>query len=269
MPRGDHERSFGIVETGVMTEPSGRRKWYIAAATISVALLAFLANIDGTLGFFERLSGSENNDAASADGSGSGNTAKSPSTATLPNLGMTTAPGDGPETIQRTPVETTTAARRADTTAQPTPRITEGWFNLTAYYAVAFGNGHYSVPSIQIGAGATAYPDSIRGSYPSSESDPNNSRTWLVGGKCTRLSVWVGKDAGSTRSEGVGRFIVKAEDIEIYAVDAVMTDTPKHIEIDITGVSRLTLLDTRSSLHANNAWGSPRVHCTAPPGKSR
>lgn len=144
---------------------------------------------------------------------------------------------------------------------------TEGWYELTAYRAVAFGNGHYSVDSITIGT--ESYPSSIRGSYSSSASDPNNFRTWLVGGKCSQLSVWVGKDQSSPQSAGTGRFVIKNGDIEIRAAEATMNDAAKHLEVDIKGVSRLTLLDTRKRLDANNAWGNPRVLCTEPPGEAR
>jgi hypothetical protein len=40
-------------------------------------------------------------------------------------------------------------------------------------------------------------------------------------------------------------------------------------ELDITGVSRLTLFDTRTRQDADNAWGNPRVYCTAPPGRAK
>jgi len=80
--------------------------------------------------------------------------------------------------------------------------------------------------------------------------------------------VWVGKDAASTKSAGTGRFVVSAEDVEKSAAQASMSDSPQHLEVDITGVVRLTLFDTRGGQDANNAWGSPRVHCSAPPGKA-
>jgi transcriptional regulator with XRE-family HTH domain len=102
--------------------------------------------------------------------------------------------------------------------------------------------------------------------YGAMAADPNNRRTWLAAGKCSRLSVWVGKDAASSSTAGAGRFVVKAEDVETASADATITDSPQHIDIDITGVVRLTLFDTRASRDANNAWGSPLVYCTAPPG---
>ena len=144
---------------------------------------------------------------------------------------------------------------------------TEGWYELTAYRAVASGNGHDSVESITIGT--ESYPSSIRGWYSSSASDQNNFRTWLVAGKCSQLSVWVGKDQASPRNEGTGRFIVKNGDREIRTAEATMDDAPEHLKVDLTGVTRLTLLDTRKRLDANNAWGNPRVLCTEPPGEAR
>jgi hypothetical protein len=163
--------------------------------------------------------------------------------------------------------ESSPDAGETSATTQPVPGSTEGWFELTAYRAVAFGNGHGSVDSITIGT--ESYPSSIRGYYSSSASDQNNFRTWLVGGKCSQLSVWVGKDQASPKSAGTGRFIVKNGDIEIRTAEATMNDAPEHLEVDITGVSRLTLLDTRRRLDADNAWGNPRVLCTEPPGEAR
>jgi NPCBM/NEW2 domain len=250
-----------------MTEPQSngrKKKWYIAGAAIAAALMALLANLDGTISLAERMFGVDDADTGTRSGATTG--VEIPTTnPILPTGGdvATSAPTTKPTAIEEqrnTPVP--------PTATQPAPRITEGWFDLTAYESVAWGNGHYTVNSIMIGTEVDPYPNSIRGSYSSSVSDPNNRRTWLVGGKCTRLSVWVGKDASSPQSGGTGRFIVKAEDIEVRAVQATITDAPQHIDLDITGVTRLTLLDTRASRDANNAWGSPRVYCTAPPGEA-
>jgi hypothetical protein len=136
---------------------------------------------------------------------------------------------------------------------------------------VANGNGHKSVDSITIGAGteADSCPSSIRGEYPSSVSNPNNRRTWLVGGKCRWLSVWVGKDQASPKDGGTGRFIIKNGDMQLRTAEVTIDDAPQHLEVDITGVSRLTLLDTRNGQDADNAWGTPRVLCTEPPGEAR
>jgi hypothetical protein len=77
----------------------------------------------------------------------------------------------------------------------------------------------------------------------------------------------VGKDAASRQSGGTGQFVVKSGDVELASKQASMTDAPQQIDLDISAVTRLTLFDTRSRLDANNAWGSPRVQCTAPPGE--
>ncbi|MFV2116482.1 NPCBM/NEW2 domain-containing protein [Micromonospora sp. LOL_025] len=246
-----------------MTEPTGSttktKKWYIGVGALVVALLAFVANVDGTISFFERLFGKDKAVTGTAD---SGAAAPGANT-TMPTPTGAGGPSSAPAVTTPSP----TAVDRDSTITEPSPRITEGWFDLTAYDSVAFGNGHRSVNSVKIGE--ADYPNSIRGYYQSSASDPNNRRTWLVGGKCTRLSVWVGKDQASSENAGTGRFIVKIEDVERRAVEATMTDAPQHIELDITGAVRLTLFDTRGGRDAYNAWGSPRVYCTAPPGKAK
>ncbi|WP_245982811.1 NPCBM/NEW2 domain-containing protein [Lentzea flaviverrucosa] len=195
------------------------------------------------------------------------------------------APAVGPSTSQTltgdrtTPVSeslvpdttttTTTTSTAASTRSTGSPRGAGGSYELTAYEPVSFGNGHSSVNSISIGTGPDPFPSSIKGYYSSSASDPNNRRTWLTGGKCTRLTVWVGKDAASSKTGGTGRFAVKAEDVEIASRQATITDAPQQIDVDITSVIRLTLLDTRSGQDANNAWGTPQVQCTSPPGKAK
>jgi len=253
-----------------MTQPASsgtKKKWYITVGIVVAALLAFFANVSGTIDFFQGMLGLDEADTSTPD-SGDAPGTKSP------------GPSGSGEATSAPVTVTTTTERDAGTTEPPAtgdgsagdppaPGNTEGWFDLTAYEPVAFGNGHYSVNSINIGTGVDPYPQSIRGSYSSSASDPNNQRTWLVSGKCTRLSVWVGKDAASPQAAGIGQFIVKSGDIQIHSVEATITDAPQHIDLDITGVSRLTLFDTRGGRDANNAWGSPKVYCTAPPGKSR
>ncbi|KOV87965.1 hypothetical protein ADL03_05855 [Nocardia sp. NRRL S-836] len=200
----------------------------------------------------------------------------SPTTASVaPGGGVTPTPETGPTSVPPPATAAPTTTTRATTNvpakqgtnvpAQPV----EGWYNLTGYESVAFGNGHYSVESIRIGIGEETYFDSIRGSYSSSAAQPNNYRTWLTGGKCTRLSVWVGKDAASSQTAGVGQFVVKAQDTQITSRQAGINDAPQHIDIDISNVVRLTLLDIRGGRDANNAWGTPKVYCTVPPGKAR
>lgn len=162
-------------------------------------------------------------------------------------------PSNDASTAQSTPIDSATP-------------MAPSWYNLTSYEPVASGNGLTSVNSITIGG--IDYPSSIRGDYGSSLSAPNNRRTWLTKAKCSRLSVWVGKDAASSQTPGTGRFIVQAEGAEVASDQATITDPARHIDIPITGVVRLTLLDTRNSSDAYNAWGTPQVYCTTPPGQS-
>jgi hypothetical protein len=238
----------------------GKKKWFIALGGLVVAAVAFLANLDSTVNLIGRVFGSSHD-----DGTAAATARPVPGPSAIAEVSGTAGSTKEATAGPTESIAAGTVARRPQTpVSTPSPRTLEGWYDLTAYEAVSFGNGHSSVNSITIGA--TSYPNSIRGYYQSSAADPNNRRTWLTAGKCTRLSVWVGKDAASSSTTGTGRFVVKAEDVETASADATIADSPQHIDIDITGVVRLTLFDTRGSRDANNAWGSPRVYCTAPPG---
>ncbi|MFD5830369.1 NPCBM/NEW2 domain-containing protein [Lentzea sp. NPDC060358] len=162
----------------------------------------------------------------------------------------------------------TTPAEVAAVTSGPV-RSGEGWYDLTLHQPVESAEGQEIVPSITIGVGRDPFPNSIRGFQTSSAGQPRNSSTWATAGRCTRLSVWVGKDAASSESAGAGQFVVKADDQEITTRQASVSDAPQHLEVDISTVGRLTLLDVRANKDADNAWGTPRAYCTAPPGKSR
>ncbi|HEX7306827.1 NPCBM/NEW2 domain-containing protein [Lentzea sp.] len=164
-----------------------------------------------------------------------------------------------------TPVTT----EQGPTTTSGPVRSGEGWYDLASHEPVESGDGQELVSSISIGVGREPFPESIRGSSASSVALPVNFRTWATAGRCTRLSVWVGKDAASAQKDGTGQFVVKADDQELTSRQAGATDAPQHVEVDISTVSRLTLLDVRASRDAANAWGTPRVYCTAPPGKTR
>lgn len=152
--------------------------------------------------------------------------------------------------------------------AAPPPPV-EDWYDLTTHEPVEAGSGHEAVPSIGIGVGREPFARGIRGGAVSSTAQPNNRGTWLTAGKCTRLSVWVGKDAASPGQEGVGQFVIRADDTEAATRQASIADAPQHVEVDLSDVDRLTLLDVRGSRDAANAWGAPRVFCAAPPGKTR
>jgi len=254
-----------------MTEPTSsgtKRKRYITGGVVLLGLLGFLADVGGAIDFVQGLFGGADDAKA-----GGGVIAGADTTTGVPpapsGTGSTSAPGAATPTGKQTTTTLSSLPQPTTPGTPPSARSGPGWFDLTAYESVSSGNGFYTVNSINIGTGPDSYPNSFRASYPSSASNPNNRRVWLLGGKCTRLSVWVGKDASSSKSTGTGRFSVKAEDVEIRAVDATMTDAPQHIDLDITGVVRLTLFDTRGGQDANNAWGSPRVQCTAPLGKAR
>ncbi|WP_177320350.1 NPCBM/NEW2 domain-containing protein [Lentzea waywayandensis] len=151
--------------------------------------------------------------------------------------------------------------------AAPPPPV-EDWYDLTAYQTVESGDGHETVASISIGVGKEPFSRGIRGSAVSSATQPANFRTWSTAGRCTRLSVWIGKDAASPQAEGVGQFVIRADEADAVTRQAGIADAPQHVEIDISDVERLTLLDVRAGRDAANAWGTPRVFCAAPPGKA-
>jgi hypothetical protein len=244
----------------VTNSGSGRNKWYVVVAVFLAGVVTFANDL---IDLGDHVFGNDDADAAAPS-------------RTAPGAPPVSA-GGGSSTLPEPPSAPTssvavgTVVRRPESSApvapSPVRRSGPAWYDLIAFEAVSFGNGHSSVSSITIGT--SSYPNSIRGYYQSSASDPNDRRTWATAGACDRLSVWVGKDATSAGTGGSGHFGVQAEGAEIAGADATLNDPPQHLDVDITGVSRLTLLDTKASRDANNAWGSPKVHCTAPPGKAR
>lgn len=150
---------------------------------------------------------------------------------------------------------------------EPTSQAARGpnWYDLAEIRYVATGGGISSPGAIRIGKGEE-FPNSFRGRSSSSVSSRNNSRTWLLGGMCSEIEVWVGKDAASPYDAGVGRFYVQGDGgDELGSAEATITDEPKRIRVSVAGVSRLTLLDTRNNSDAFNAWGRPRVFCDRAP----
>lgn len=149
------------------------------------------------------------------------------------------------------------------------PPSAEDWYDLTAHEPVEAGTGLQFVPSISIGVGREPFPRGLRGAAGSSVAQPVNFGTWLVADRCTRLSVWIGKDAASAQRDGVGQFVISADEVEAASLQAGIADAPQHVEVDLSDVDRLTLLDVRAGRDADTAWGTPRVFCAAPPGRTR
>lgn len=224
-----------------MSFTKARRSRWLAATTVSALAVAALANAEGALSLLERLTST---------------TSASPAQISTDEHGVSTA--------APTPTASVTPTSKVvSSTGVPSA----GWYELTSYQSVAWSNGFDPVDPVRIGS--ASFPSSIVGYYPSTSSDPMNRALWTVGGKCDRFSVWIGKDADSASSDGVGRFVVQADDREVFAGEMSMADPAREVAIDISGVVRLTLLDTRRSRDAKNAWGQPRVHCTEPPGRKR
>ncbi|WP_394618188.1 NPCBM/NEW2 domain-containing protein [Lentzea sp. JNUCC 0626] len=137
----------------------------------------------------------------------------------------------------------------------------EQWYDLTTHEPVESGGGQEVVATI--GIGKESYFSGLRGSGVA----PDNYRSWLIKNRCSRLSVWVGKDAASTTGGGAGQFVIKTDGVEIATRQASAGDAPQHVEIALADVDLLTLQDVRASRDADNAWGTPRVYCAAAPGK--
>ncbi|WP_176946534.1 NPCBM/NEW2 domain-containing protein [Lentzea fradiae] len=166
-----------------------------------------------------------------------------------------------------TSVPTSTVQPAAVTTGPL--RSGEGWYDLSLHEPLEIGQGQELVASIVIGVGGQPFENSIRGYLVSSMAQQTNASTWTTDSRCTRLSVWVGKDAASSLTGGTGEFVVEADGEVITSREATSGDAPQHLEVDVSTVDRLRLVDVRGSHDADNAWGTPRVYCTAPPGKLR
>jgi len=241
----------------------GKRSWWLAVITLAAGVVVALANIDGALSFVGRFT-------TGAPSS----TMATPETQALPASNSLSAIAPASVTpVTTTPAPSSTIAGSATrTTSAPSSTnavlpAPDGWYELTGYQSVAWNNGFDPVDPIRIGS--ASFPSSIVGYYPSSSSDPMNRATWTVGGACDRFSAWIGKDAESPSSAGVGRFVVKADDRDVFTGEMSMKDAARELDIDISGAVRLMLFDTRGSQDAKNAWGNPRVHCAAPPGRKR
>ncbi|MEU2039678.1 NPCBM/NEW2 domain-containing protein [Nocardia niwae] len=230
---------------------------WVAVFGVVALVVVGLANLDGALSFLDRIRGDEPSALPAAT-----------ETPRVPAIGPSVT-----NTPQATP--TTSAAATTTSSVRPAPSATsaalapssDGWYDLVEYQSVSWANGFDPVDPIRIGA--VSFPSSIVGFYPSSASDPMNRATWTIGGQCDRFSVWIGKDSDSPSSAGVGRFVVRVDDRDAFTAEKSMTDPAEEVDLDISGKIRLTLFDARRSQDAKNAWGRPRVHCSAPPGRKR
>ncbi|MFC3964368.1 NPCBM/NEW2 domain-containing protein [Nocardia jiangsuensis] len=225
--------------------------WLAVFGVIAVAVVV-LSNLDGAVSFVERFLPGSDQPAIAAP------------------VSATTPPPSTPPAVTSTPrptTTTTTSGSPSTSTTRTDPPPTDGWYDLIEYQSASWNNGFDAVDTV--GIGTARFPSSIVGYYGSSVSDPMNRATWAISGKCDRFTVSIGKDVESPSSAGVGRFIVKLDDQEAFAGEMSMPDPARVVDLDITGKSRLTILDTRRSQDAKNAWGRPRVHCSEPPGKKR
>lgn len=136
-------------------------------------------------------------------------------------------------------------------------------YDLTKLRSVVWNNGFDPVDPVRIGTGT--YPAGIVGSYQSSSSDQNDKAVWAIAGQCTAFDTSVGKNTDSSGG-GTGHFVVLGDDRELFSVDVGPNDPAADVHVDITGIIRLTLLDTRHGQDATNAWGRPRILCAGSPG---
>lgn len=164
------------------------------------------------------------------------------------------------------PITSTTTA--APSTSSSVTRTTAApiWYDLAKLRAVVWNNGFDPIDPVRIGA--SSYPASIVGYYQSSASDQNDKAVWAIGGQCTEFDAWVGKNTDSSGG-GTGRFVIIGDDRELFSTELGPNDPATQIHIDITGVIRLTLFDTRHLQDSTNAWGRPRVLCPTAPSPPR
>ncbi|MEU4595953.1 NPCBM/NEW2 domain-containing protein [Nocardia sp. NPDC023988] len=221
----------------VLSFIKARPSRWLAVTTVSALLVAGLANAEGALSLLERFTSADER--------------------ALPTVSPTSA----------LPFASTSSLAPSPGVAPSTGARADGWYELTSYRAVSWNNGFDPVDPVRIGS--ASFPSSIVGYYPSTSSDPMNRAIWTIGGTCDRFSVWIGKDADSGSSDGIGRFVVQADDREVFTGEMTMDDGAREVTVDISGAFRLTLFDTRRPQDAKNAWGRPRVHCTEPPGRKR
>ncbi|MGX1762654.1 NPCBM/NEW2 domain-containing protein [Streptomyces lydicus] len=167
------------------------------------------------------------------------------------------------------PIETSSVGTHTPTAS---PRATDPprgprAYNLANTRSAVWNNGFDVVSEARIGA--QRFPASIIGSYQSSATDQNNKATWALARACTQLDVAIGKNADSVSSTGTGRFVILGDGRELINEEVTAADPPRLIRVDISGVMRLTLLDTRQLSDATNVWGTPSVYCQSNPGPRR
>lgn len=140
-----------------------------------------------------------------------------------------------------------------------------GWFDLKDIQWNSSGNGFDCCRTLTIGT--TKYPNSILGWYTTGPryGDPDKASI-MLGGLCTKFVVDVGQSADSGNPQGPGQFRVWTDDTKLIADETIGLDQPAvHLDLDVTGASRLKIQDERHEPGANNVWGSPRLYCSENP----
>lgn len=154
---------------------------------------------------------------------------------------------------------------------QRSPESGPGWYWLTDIEPANWENGLSVARDRHDTIKNTRYPNSIYGWYTTGKAygDPDRA-TYMLAGKCTSFDVHVGQSANSRDVAGPGRFRVWKDDATLLADEYVaMNEEAHHLQIDLTGASRLTIQDDRDRLGGFNVWGSPRVYCSENPSPKR
>lgn len=151
---------------------------------------------------------------------------------------------------------------------EPSTEAADGsgtWISILDMKAASWSNGFDQEDELTIKN--TAFPRSIRGWYSTGKKfgDPDNAQ-WALKGKCTKLEVWVGQDADSPGHVGPSQFTVTLDGKIAAEREANYLDEAQKIELDLTGVTRMTFQDERTNTTgAFNVWGSPRLLCSENP----
>lgn len=154
---------------------------------------------------------------------------------------------------------------------QASPSEGPGWYWLSDIETASTGNGYRLIRNKPGVINTTEYPNSFLGSYTTGPrfGDPNRA-TYALKGKCTTLDLYVGQSADSGQAAGPGRFRIWLNDTNLVADEYVaMNEDAHHLQIDVSGASRMIFQDDRDRDGGFNVWGSPRLYCSENPTPKR
>jgi len=109
----------------------------------------------------------------------------------------------------------------------------------------------------------TQFPNSLQGTQFNNVPD---EATYGLGGACTEFKVSVGLDAQSPQVGGAIVFQVYLDDVVKATATRGPYDEPQVLTLDVTGVARMKIVDTRPTYKdAFTVWGSPVLTCNRNP----